>query len=222
MNTSQLVHVYVPPTGGLPPSPGKLPDLLVVVLHGRGDSPAGFAWMPKVLDLKRVGYLMLQAPDRMYDGFSWYDLPPKQDAGVLRSRARISATLDELAGQGMPAERIVLFGFSQGCLMAVDVGLRYPKPLAGVCGVSGYVMWPEKAAAEATPHARTLPWLITAGREDPVIPFATTEAHVAALKAAGIPVDWRGYHKDHTIDPERELVDLRAWLAARAEAVAGR
>lgn len=210
MPTSRhLQHRYVPPLGG-----GPL-RTLVVVLHGRGDSPEGFAWMPGELGLPEPGYLMLQAPDPYYGGWSWYDLPPDQGPGVLRSRALITATLDDLDAQGVPPGDVVLFGFSQGCLMAVDVGLRYPRALAGICGVSGYVMWPERAAAEATPHARTLPWLITAGRQDEMIPFATTEAHVARLQAAGIPVDWRGYDKGHTIDPRRELADIRAWLADR-------
>ncbi len=209
ITSRHLEHAYVPPLGGNPLRK------LIVVLHGRGDSPDGFAWMPQDLGLPEPGYLMLQAPDPYYGGWSWYDLPPDQGPGVLRSRALITATLDDLQEDGLRSEDIVLFGFSQGCLMAVDVGLRYGRPLAGICGVSGYVMWPERAGTDATPHARAIPWLITAGRQDPTIPYATTEDHVNQLKAAGIPVDWRGYHKGHTIDPGPELSDIRAWLAER-------
>lgn len=209
MHVNGLVHVYVPPRE--PGPPGKL----VIVLHGRGDSPAGFDWLPEALGLHGVAYLLLQAPDDYYGGWSWYDLPPNQGPGVLRSRALLTQALDELAAQGQAPADTVLFGFSQGCLMAIDVGLRYAHPLAGVCGVSGYVMWPELAATEATAHARTMPWLVTAGRQDEMVPHDLTEAGVGALSAAGIPIDFRSYDKGHTIEPRAELPALRAWLVDR-------
>ncbi len=209
MHVSGLAHVYVPPTAAGPPAK------VVVVMHGRGDSPAGFAWLSEAIDLPHVGYLLLQAPDEYFGGWSWYDLPPDQGPGILRSRALVFGVLDELAEQGVVSTDVVLFGFSQGCLMAVDVGLRYPRPLAGVCGASGYVMWPELAEIEATAHARALPWLVTAGHQDEVIPFGLTEQGVGHLVAAGIPIDFRGYAKGHTIDPRAELPAMRDWLADR-------
>ena len=209
MQVPGLVHQY------LPPADGGAPAKLVVVMHGRGDSPAGFTWLPKQMGLPRAGYLLLQAPDDYYGGYSWYDLPPDQGPGILRSRALLFAALDALAAQGVAPADVVLWGFSQGCLMAIDVGLRYPHALAGVCGVSGYVMWPEAAAAEATAHAKAMPWLVTAGHQDEMVPHAQTAAGVAALIAAGVPVDFRSFDKGHTIDPRAELPVLKAWLAAR-------
>lgn len=203
---------YVPPAGGGPVR------RVIVVLHGRGDSPAGFYWFAPELDLPEAAYLLLQAPDDYFGGYSWYDLPPDQGPGVLRSRALLFGALDALADQGVASADVVLFGFSQGCLMAIDVGLRYPRPLAGVCGVSGYVMWPEKVADEATAHARALPWLVTDGSEDQVVPHAQTEPGVRALQAAGVPVEYRTYAKGHTIEPREELPVIREWLAARIRA----
>ena len=209
MHVPGLTHLYVPPAAG------GAPAKLVVVMHGRGDSIAGFTWLPDAMGLPDVGYLLLQAPDDYYGGWSWYDLPPDQGPGVLRSRDLVMAALDALPAQGVAPADVVLFGFSQGCLVAVDVGLRYPHALAGVCGVSGYVMWPERAAAEATPHAKAMPWLVTAGHQDDMVPYETTAEGVKALIAAGIPVEFKGYAKGHTIEPARELPDLREWLAAR-------
>jgi len=204
-----LVSRYVPPADGGPVR------RVIVVLHGRGDSPAGFYWLAPELDLPEAAYLLLQAPDDYFGGWSWYDLPPDQGPGILRSRQLLFQALDALAAQGVASADVVLFGFSQGCLMVIDVGLRYPGVLAGVCGVSGYVMWPERAAAEATAHAKTMPWLITDGSLDEVVPHALTAEGVAALQAAGLPVDYRTYPKGHTIDPREELPLLREWLAAR-------
>lgn len=207
MHVPGLTHRYFPAAGGPPRK-------LVVVMHGRGDSIEGFTWLPDAMGLADVGYLLLQAPDDYYGGWSWYDLPPDQGPGILRSRALVMAALDALPAQGVAHQDVVLFGFSQGCLMAIDVGLRYPHRLAGVCGASGYVMWPERAAAEATDHAKAQPWLVTAGRLDDVIPLAKTAEGVAQLQAAGIPVDFREYAKGHTIDPAQELPDMRHWMAS--------
>jgi phospholipase/carboxylesterase len=142
-------------------------------------------------------------------------MAPNQAPGVLRSRALLFRVLDALRAQGVASEDIVLFGFSQGCLMSIDVGLRYPHPLGGVCGISGYMMFEDQAAAEATEEARRMPWLITHGTQDAVVPIAPTRQHVATLQAAGIPVAWHTFAKDHTIDVREELPLIRRWLAER-------
>lgn len=184
-------------------------------MHGRGDSIDGFRFLPDALALPSLEYVLLNAPDPYYTGWSWYDLPPHQAPGILRSRAAIFAELDAIIASGIAPSDILLFGFSQGCLMAIDVGLRYPQPLGGVCGCSGYVFFTERIAAEATPHAKHMPWLITHGRFDDMLPIDTTREQVALLRAAGIPVEWHEFDKDHTIDPDDELPLLRRWFAQR-------
>lgn len=185
---------------------------LVLGLHGRGDSAAGLGWLPQAIGLEAVNYLFLNGPDDWEPGYSWYDLPPHQEPGIRRSRERLFALLDLLGQQGWDNRDIVLFGFSQGCLMSLDVGLRYPKPLAGVCGVSGYLFFPDRIAAEAQPHALTMPWLITHGTRDEVLPIATTREHVTLLKAAGVPVDWHEIAKGHVVHPRVETPLIRTFL----------
>lgn len=209
MTLSQLTHRFE--------LPATRPRKLAVVMHGRGDSMDGFAWLPSALDHPGLGYLFLNAPDDYFDGYSWYDLPPNQGPGILRSRALLFGVLDDLRSQGYKSEDVLLFGFSQGCLMAIDVGLRYPHPLGGVCGVSGYMFFPETLDAELVPHARQMPWLLTHGTFDDVLPIAATREHVELLRGAGVPVDWHEFRKPHTIEPRRELPLLREWFAARAE-----
>lgn len=204
MSPIALAHRFHPQ----PPAPGKL----VIVLHGRGDSMQGFTWLPEMLQLPGVGYLFLNAPDPYYEGYSWYDLPPNQGPGILRSRQALVDVLDELVACGWQSEDLWLFGFSQGCLMALDVGARYDRKLGGICGVSGYVYFTEDLATAVQPHAREIPWWVSAGAQDDVVPAALTAAGVEALTAAGIPVAWQTYAKGHTIDPVRELPDIRTWL----------
>ena len=188
-----------------PPNPS---GDLVVVLHGRGDSSKGFHWMPQALSLPGVSYLLVNAPDDWYGGFSWYDLPPEHGAGVLRSRGLLDALFEELQAQGVAPERTVLFGFSQGCLLTFEWGARSELPLAGCVGVSGYCYDAEALSGELSQAALTRPWLITHGTQDPVLAFQTTADQVKVLQSAGLPLDFRSYSKTHTIDAD--LADIRA------------
>ena len=203
---SSLVHRFEPADA----RPGKL----LVVLHGRGDSMEGFAWLPAALALPGLTYLFFNAPDDYYGGYSWYELPPEQGPGVLRSRSALVTVLDELVAAGWQASDILLFGFSQGCLMALDVGARYPQTLAGVCGISGYMHFRDTLAAELQPAARLMPWWISAGTQDQVIAVADSAQAARSLTALGVPVSWHTYAKGHTIDPVRELPEVKLWLAS--------
>lgn len=187
---------------------------LAVVLHGLGDSMAGFFWMPQMLALPRLNYLLVNAPHPYFIGYAWYDIE-NPEPGVLHGRERLRALFGELAAQGWPSAETLLFGFSQGCLMALDFALRWPEPLAGIVGVSGYAFAPERLEAELHPRAREQAWLMTHGTHDELLPIGRTRSHVQHLQALGIPVEWHEYPKAHTIDPEAELPLIRDWIAAR-------
>ena len=181
---------------------------LVVVLHGRGDSSQGFHWMPGTLALPGVSWLLANAPDPWYGGYSWYGMPPDHREGIDRSRLLLDHLFDELAAQGYPPEKIVLFGFSQGCLLTLEWGGRTERALAGCIGISGYCPEAAGLAEELSPVAKDRPWLVTHGRQDEVLPYKATSEQVQVLKAAGLPLDFRTYDKTHTIGPDLE--DIRA------------
>src|SRR5512145_245679 len=105
---------------------------LLIVLHGLGDSAAGFRGLPRELRLPWMNYLLVNAPDSYFGGFSWYDFTGNEAAGIVRSRKLLFELLDLTRTKGFPTEETILFGFSQGCLMTVDVGFRYPQRLAGL------------------------------------------------------------------------------------------
>lgn len=180
----------------------------VVVLHGRGDSAAGFHWMPEFMKLSGVSYLFANAPDPWFEGFSWYDMPPNHGPGVVRSRACLDELFAELQAHGIRPQDIVLFGFSQGCLLTLEWGARTELPLAGCIGVSGYCYDADALARELADAARTRPWLITHGTQDDVVPYDRTAQQMQHLIAAGLPVDFRTYRKPHTIS--FDLRDIRA------------
>jgi len=185
---------------------------LLIMLHGLGDSIAGYRWMPAALDLPWLNYLLVNAPDEYFGGYSWYDFTGDLAPGVERSRKLLLEVLEHQQSNGFPAEQIVLGGFSQGCLMALDVGLRYPHRLAGIVGISGYVCNPEKLIAGLLPVAFQQRVLITHGKLDPLIPFAVVREQVNMLKAAGLHIEWHEFVKPHTIAGEPELEVIRDFV----------
>src|SRR5437016_6103165 len=97
---------------------------LLIMLHGLGDSMEGFRWLPPALNLPWLNYLLVNAPDEYYGGYSWYDFAGDMAPGVERSRRLLYELLEAQYANGFPAEQIILGGFSPGCLMSLEVGLR--------------------------------------------------------------------------------------------------
>src|SRR4051794_33437662 len=185
---------------------------LFIVLHGLGDSSEGYRWVAEALNIPSLNYLLVNAPDPYYGGYSWFDLGEQLMPGVIRSRKLLTELLDAQRSNGFPSEETVLGGFSQGCLMSIDVGLRYPHRLAGIVGISGTVGEPETVLAELSPVARQQRMLITHGTFDTVFPVAGVFARIEQLKAAGLKIEWRELPKPHTIAGELELKIIRDFL----------
>jgi phospholipase/carboxylesterase len=213
LESALFAHKYVPAR-----SPGPR-ERVMVVFHGLGDTLHGFTWLPGEMRLDALSYLLVNAPDDYFGGYSWFDFSGGPDlgpaaAGIRRSRGLIRGLLGELKAQGVAAADTFLFGFSQGCLMALDAGLLHAERLGGVVGVSGWLAFAEEYPAAFSPAAREQAFLVTHGLRDPLLPFRATETQCAFLKAQGIDLDFRAYDKEHTMLPE-EVADIREWLRRR-------
>lgn len=195
------------------PAAQKDSKRLLIALHGLGDSTAGYRWMPSALRLPWLNYLLVNAPDDYYGGYSWYDFAGNPGPGIERSRKLLFALLDAQRANGFLTEETVLFGFSQGCLMTIDVGFRYPHRLAGLVGVSGYVHEPARLLQELSPVAKEQRMLFTHGTQDPLIPCAEVRQQVDGLKAAGLNITWREFAKVHTIAGDEELDVIRDFVS---------
>ncbi|MEI7730132.1 MAG: alpha/beta hydrolase [Verrucomicrobiota bacterium] len=185
---------------------------LMVVMHGLGDSMDGYRWLPEELNFPWLNYLLVNAPDPYYGGYSWFDFPGDATPGVQRSYQLLSQLLDVQRAAGFPTESTFLFGFSQGCLMVWEAGLRYPQKFAGLIGISGAVWNHEQLLKERSPVADKQKFLITHGKFDPVIPFNTSQSQVQRLKQAGINVEWHEFAKEHTIAGAAELSVIRRFV----------
>ena len=186
---------------------------LMVMLHGLGDSIEGYRWWPEAMGLPWMNYLLVNAPDEYFGGWSWFDLQDHAP-GVQRSRKMLFELLDDLRAKNFPTEQTTLGGFSQGCLMTVDVGLRYPHRFAGLVGISGWVFELEKTLQQLSPVARQQRLLMTHGVSDPIVPVEKVRPQILPLKAAGLNVEWREFPKAHTIHGEIELAVIRNFVRA--------
>lgn len=193
----------------------KVPsNKLMIILHGRGDSAEGFRFFPKELGLEDMNYLLLNAPFEYYTGFSWYDLPPNQLPGIEYSQKVLTDVLDTLFNDRYEPSQTILFGFSQGSLLTFEFGSRYKEELAGYISVSGYIYDADKILLDMNQKVNNKNWLCTHGYEDDVLPFSQSKSQVETLQNGGFEIDFRAYHKTHTIDMG-ELNDIRDWIQQR-------
>jgi phospholipase/carboxylesterase len=115
--------------------------------------------------------------------------------------------LDAQRDSGFPTEQTILSGFSQGCLMTLETGLRYPHKFAALIGISGYVLDAPSLLREAPPIAKQQRVLVTHGRQDPLIPCEKARMQMEQLRAGDIQLEWREFDKPHTIvDEEIEVI----------------
>ena len=183
----------------------------MIILHGRGDSSAGFTWLPPYLKMDDMNYLLLDAPYDYYGGRSWYDLPPHQEEGINYSSEILTEILDELFEEQFDASQSFLFGFSQGSLLTFEFGARYHQTLAGYLAISGYIYDPQKLLKEMNPKVKEAKWLCTHGTQDGVLPYLKSEAEVKVLQDGGFDVEFKSYAKEHTIDRD-ELDVIVEWM----------
>ncbi len=211
---------------------GPAPTASIVMLHGLGADGSDFAPFVQEVALPAlpggVRWVFPNAPHipvSMNGGYvmpAWYDIRQDrrdEDApGLMRSAAQIEALLLREIARGVPAERIVLAGFSQGCAMSLLAGLRFGQRLAGVVGLSGYLPLAadyaaRKAAGEFAQNAATPVWLAH-GSQDEMVPVARGAESRDALAALGHDVSWQTYPMAHSVCMP-EVADLTAWLRDR-------
>ena len=202
------------------------PSAAVIWLHGLGADGNDFAGLVPELDLSAcpaIRFVFPHAPNlpvTVNGGYvmpAWYDiyapdLVKRQDeAGILTSEKAIQALITREVARGIPAERIVLAGFSQGCAMALHTGLRYPQKLAGIIALSGYLPLADQFAAERhNANART-PIFMAHGSQDPVVVPARGEASRDLLTRLGYSVEWHSYPMPHSVHPQ-EVADIARFL----------
>jgi len=203
----------------------------VIFLHGLGADGHDFEPVVPMLGTRDVRFVFPHAPSlpvTINGGWvmpAWYDIRSlafdhaarEDETHIAESAQRIVALVEREKARGIPADRIVLGGFSQGAAMALHVGLRYPETLAGILALSGYLVLGDRVATERHPANRSTPTLVCHGIVDDVVPIRAGRASVAELRrtaAEDAVIDWRQYPMGHEVSPD-ELADVGAWLRER-------
>lgn len=210
-------------------NPTRDHDAVVIWLHGLGDSGNGFA--PIVPELKlpdsmAVRFVFPHAPVRpvtINGGMpmrAWYDIKSldfnnRADVqGVKESADSVALLIEDEMAKGIPSERVLLAGFSQGGVIALHLGTRFAKPLAGIMALSTYMSEPDKLTLEAHQANKATPILCAHGQQDEVVPMFLGQAAYKVLKENGYQVEWKDYLMQHNVCLQ-ELVDISNWIQSR-------
>ncbi|MGX9718993.1 alpha/beta hydrolase [Stenotrophomonas acidaminiphila] len=208
---------------------GAAPEWSVIWLHGLGADGHDFA--PIVPELVRphwpaIRFVFPHAPKRpvsINNGMpmrAWYDIVSldfrsRADAtGVAESVAQVEELIAREQARGIPRERILLAGFSQGGAITLSAGLRRGQPLAGLVALSTYLPEVDAAAAQLAEGATAQPVFMAHGSADPVIPVQVAEHSLQVLRQLGFDVEWHRYPMAHQVCAE-QIHALGDWLQAR-------
>ncbi len=202
------------------------PSAAVIWMHGLGADGYDFAPIVQQLDLSHcpaIRFVFPHAPSMpvsLNGGYvmpAWYDLfnqdlqKREDETGLRASQNAIEQLIAKEKSRGIAANRIVLAGFSQGCAMALQTGLRHPEKLAGLLCLSGYAPLQQTIATERHPTNQDTKIFMAHGNADSVVPFARAQQSRDLLQTLAYQVEWHEYTMQHSVC-EKEIADIGAWL----------
>lgn len=205
---------------------GAAPKASVIWLHGLGADGHDFEpivpelQLPATLPLRFVFPHAPMRPVTLNNGYvmrAWFDLvkiglhQPRDRAGMEASRQAVEALIARENRRGIPSNRIVLAGFSQGGAVALYAGLQYQERLAGIMALSTYLPIGEGFDVSISAANGGVPIFYGHGTQDPVVPLQLGEYTRNVLTARGCSILWHTYPMPHAVHPE-EIRHIRAWL----------
>jgi len=206
--------------------PKQPAEISIIWLHGLGADGHDFAPIaPELTALTQLNirFIFPHAPvmpitiNNGHEMRAWFDIyafspNAKIDSdGIAQSAIRIEQLIEREVTRGIATHNIFIAGFSQGAAIALTTGICYPKPLAGIIALSGYLPEASSILSKANSVNRHIPIFLAHGTKDPILPFALGEATYASLTEAGYPVAFHSYNMPHSVCNE-EVRDIAAWL----------
>ena len=208
-------------------NPSGEPTATIIWLHGLGADGHDFEAIVPELDLPEslsLRYVFPHAPVRSITinaGLrmrAWFDILDLEHTAesvdmdqFLESGGMLRALIHNELKSGIPSDRIVLAGFSQGGAIVLHTGLMYPEQLAGILAMSMHLPTIHNIATELSPANRKVPIMMAHGQMDPVIPVAKAIETRQELTRLGYAVGWHAYPIQHTVCAN-EIREIRSWL----------
>lgn len=207
---------------------GANPTAAIIWMHGLGADANDFVPIVKELDLRDCPAIRFvfpnapQIPVTLNGGYimrAWYDIAAagtdinkrEDETGLRLSQQHIDALIARENSRGIPTDKIILAGFSQGCAMSLQTGLRHPQKLAGIMGLSGYVPLADKVSEERHIANQDTSIFLVHGTSDPVIPIQRAQQSRDLLLSLGYKIEWHDYWMQHSVSPQ-EIIDIGNWL----------
>lgn len=207
-------------------NPSTKPTASIIWLHGLGADGHDFVNIVPELNLPKdlaLRFVFPHAPVRPvtinagYEMRAWYDIKgldtaSRQDEmGIRESTQAIHELIENEKQLGIPAERIILGGFSQGGAIALYCGLRYPQRLAGIMALSTYLPLSATLPQEINEANRDTSIFMVHGNDDPVLPLQWALGSRDILLELGYPVEFKTYPMPHSVCAE-EIKDIANWI----------
>ena len=204
------------------------PTAAVIWLHGLGASGHDFEPVVPELGLPEgaaVRFIFPHAPElpvTINGGMrmpAWYDIKAMDIDRVVdteqleASSDAVAKLIDREIERGIPSEKIIIAGFSQGGAVAYELGLSYPRRLAGVLALSTYFAT-EKTVKPSEANAG-IPISVYHGTFDPMVPEALGVRSVESLKAMGFNPDYQTFPMEHSVCLE-EVIDIGRFITKHA------
>ena len=199
------------------------PTASVIWLHGLGADGNDFVPVVQLLNLPHVRFILPHAlfkkvtANNGYEMRAWYDVfgftpgSREDEAGIRQSQAYIESLINKEIARGIPSNRIVLAGFSQGGAVVLQTALRHKQALGGVMALSTYLPLKASLEKEKSLLNEHIPIFMAHGTADNVITFSTNHLSVEVLKAQHYSINFHEYPMAHTVSTQ-EIDDIRAFL----------
>ncbi|NOX93143.1 MAG: carboxylesterase [Gammaproteobacteria bacterium] len=211
---------------------GDSPDASVIWLHGLGADGNDFVPVVPELPLPdslSVRFIFPHAPVQpvtcnggyamraWFDIFSLEDFEHEDETGFVASRKILTSLIENENRRGIPTQRIVIMGFSQGGAVALYTGLRHTQTLAGIGALSTWLPSHKTTLDERSAENQATSIFMGHGLRDPVVKYEYGEKSCALLKELDYDVRWKNYDMEHNVCNE-EIIDIGVWLVKCLEA----
>jgi len=214
MSDAQDPHAGQPVLrGGVPVERARL---VAILIHGRGASAADILSLSEELTPGDVAYLAPQAAGSTWYPMSFMSPISQNEPGITSGLRTIARLIAEVAAQGVPQERVMLLGFSQGACLSLEFAARRAGRYAAVIGLSGGLIGPPGTPRDYAGTFESTPVFLGCSDVDAHIPLARVRESADIFRRMGAAVDERIYPRmGHTVNQD-ELQAVNALLSAGA------